>query len=83
MLINIALFSSLLYADGSVAYKKCSSCHGINGEKAALGKSKILKDTVKVLGAAGSTENVPLMLGKIQVKLGKSKEELDKIIADL
>ena len=36
LLINIALFSSLLYADGSVAYKKCSSCHGINGEKAAL-----------------------------------------------
>ena len=47
MLINIALFSSLLYADGSVAYKKCSSCHGINGEKVALGKSKILKDMTK------------------------------------
>jgi len=47
LLINIALFSSLLYADGAVAYKKCSSCHGANGEKAALGKSKILKDMTK------------------------------------
>ena len=47
MLINIALFSSLLYADGSVAYKKCSRCHGINGEKIGLGKSKILKDMTK------------------------------------
>lgn len=47
LLIYIALCSSLLYADGSVAYKKCSSCHGINGEKVALGKSKILKDMTK------------------------------------
>ena len=47
LLINIALFSSLLYADGSVAYKKSSSCHGINAEKAALGKSKILTDMTK------------------------------------
>jgi tetratricopeptide (TPR) repeat protein len=30
-------------------------------------QGKILKDTVKVIGAAGSTENVPLMLGKVQV----------------
>jgi len=28
-------------------YAKCISCHGINGEKAALGKSKIIKDMTK------------------------------------
>jgi predicted aspartyl protease/Tfp pilus assembly protein PilF len=30
-------------------------------------ESKILKDTVKVIGAAGATENVQLMLGKVQI----------------
>ncbi|MBI4854628.1 MAG: aspartyl protease family protein [Acidobacteria bacterium] len=30
-------------------------------------ESKILKDTVKVIGAAGFTENVKLMLGKVQI----------------
>ena len=47
LLIKIALFSSLLYADGATAYKKCASCHGNNGEKVALGKSKIIKDMTK------------------------------------
>ncbi len=28
-------------------YAKCASCHGANGEKVALGKSKIIKDMTK------------------------------------
>lgn len=28
-------------------YTKCAGCHGANGEKAALGKSKIIKDMTK------------------------------------
>lgn len=28
-------------------YAKCVSCHGANGEKVALGKSKIIKDMTK------------------------------------
>jgi cytochrome c553 len=28
-------------------YAKCAPCHGANGEKAALGKSKIIKDLTK------------------------------------
>ncbi len=28
-------------------YAKCVGCHGANGEKAALGKSKIIKDMTK------------------------------------
>ena len=28
-------------------YEKCVACHGANGEKAALGKSKIIKDMSK------------------------------------
>lgn len=38
---------SLLAADGAALYKKCAGCHGANGEKAALGKSKIIKDLSK------------------------------------
>ena len=36
------LGSTSLLADGSSLYKKCAGCHGMNGEKAALGKSKII-----------------------------------------
>lgn len=28
-------------------YTKCVTCHGLNGEKVALGKSKIIKDMSK------------------------------------
>jgi len=29
--------------DGAVVYKACSTCHGANAEKSALGKSKIIQ----------------------------------------
>jgi cytochrome c len=35
--------TSLLAADGAGLYKKCQGCHGVNAEKAALGKSQIIK----------------------------------------
>jgi cytochrome c553 len=34
--------SSLLAADGAALYKKCTACHGVNGEKKALGKSQVI-----------------------------------------
>jgi len=37
--------SSSLFAEPS--YQKCVACHGANGEKVALGKSKIIKDMTK------------------------------------
>lgn len=37
-------FTTFAFAD---AYTKCVACHGANGEKVALGKSKILKDMTK------------------------------------
>jgi cytochrome c553 len=30
--------------EGADLYKKCATCHGVHGEKSALGKSKIIKD---------------------------------------
>lgn len=40
----LALASTASFGD---AYSKCIGCHGANGEKVALGKSKIMKDMTK------------------------------------
>lgn len=42
-----AALSTSLMADGAALYTKCASCHGASGEKAALGKSKVIKDMSK------------------------------------
>lgn len=46
---KIIVAASLLTACVAFAnpYAKCVSCHGANGEKAALGKSKVIKDMTK------------------------------------
>ncbi|MGB1227522.1 MAG: c-type cytochrome [Poseidonibacter sp.] len=46
---KIIIAASLLTACVAFAnpYAKCAGCHGANGEKAALGKSKIIKDMSK------------------------------------
>ena len=46
---KIVIAASLLTACVAFAnpYAKCVACHGANGEKAALGKSKIIKDMTK------------------------------------
>lgn len=41
--LSFALLATPLMADEAALYKKCGGCHGDNGEKAALGKSKIIK----------------------------------------
>ncbi len=35
--------TSLFASNGASLYKACAGCHGINGEKKALGKSEIIK----------------------------------------
>lgn len=45
MVILSALLASTLFS--ADLYTKCVSCHGANGEKVALGKSKIIKDMTK------------------------------------
>ncbi len=43
-----ALFTTVSFAaDGESLYGKCAACHGANGEKVALGKSKVIKDMSK------------------------------------
>ena len=42
--LAIAAGMSLYAAEGAQVFAKCVGCHGIKGEKAALGKSKIISD---------------------------------------
>jgi len=45
---KIILLSSLLAVVALAnPYAKCAGCHGANGEKSALGKSKVIKDMTK------------------------------------
>ena len=41
------LACSISLANATSLYTKCVVCHGANGEKVALGKSKIIKDMTK------------------------------------
>jgi cytochrome c553 len=45
IILATTLLACSLFA--SEAYKKCAGCHGANGEKVALGKSKVIKDLSK------------------------------------
>lgn len=51
ILAGVALLAStsIFAADGASLYKTCAACHGLNGEKPALGKSQVIKgwDVVK------------------------------------
>ena len=43
----ILLTSILACAAFAAPYDKCVACHGANGEKVAMGKSKVLSDMTK------------------------------------
>ena len=43
-LISLGFVNAHAAEDGAALYKKCAACHGAAGEKAAVGKSKIIKD---------------------------------------
>ena len=42
LVIAGAIIGSSAMADGATLYQKCAGCHGMNGEKVALGKSKVI-----------------------------------------
>lgn len=43
----ITLSSMVMASDGAALYKKCVACHGVNGEKPALGKSLVINKMTK------------------------------------
>lgn len=74
--------------DAQKAYSKCIACHGKNGEKVALGKSKIIKDMTKedfVASLKGYQDGTyggamkSIMVGNVK---GMSEDEF-KAMADL
>jgi len=62
----------LMAADGAALFKKCAACHGVHGEKKALGKSAVIQGTdvaEKLAGYKAGTLNVhgmgALMKGQV------------------
>lgn len=47
VLLALVWAVGLSAADLAATAKKCAACHGVNGEKKALNKSKIIKDLSK------------------------------------
>ncbi len=45
VILTLMFMSTIMMAsDGADLYNKCSSCHGVMGDKKALGKSKIINE---------------------------------------
>ena len=44
LLLILSITTLLSASDGAGLFKKCASCHGANGEKHALNKSKIISE---------------------------------------
>jgi len=42
LLLALMIGAALNAADGAALFKKCTACHGMQGEKHAMGKSKII-----------------------------------------
>lgn len=87
-LLFLGLVAGVLTSQGLFAeplYQKCITCHGAQGEKVALGKSKIIKDMSKedfiasMKGYQDGTYGGPMkavMLGQVK---GLSDADIQKI----
>lgn len=74
ILIGALAITASLFAAPAADYKKCVSCHGVIGDKSALGKSKKLTDmsqdeiTIALKGYKNGTYGGPmkgLMKGQV------------------
>lgn len=88
----VVLASHSVAADGAALYKKCASCHGISGEKSALGKSKIiasmsLEENIAALkGYKDGTYGGPmkaLMKGQVGNYTDEEIEAVSKYVTEL
>lgn len=44
LVLATAILGTSVMADGAALYKKCAGCHGMDGAKVALGKSKKISE---------------------------------------
>jgi len=86
------LGSTSVMASGENIYKKCAGCHGVNAEKKALGKSKIVSEmsekeiTIALKGYRDSSyggKMKGLMKGQVAKLDDAQIESLSKYIATL
>lgn len=47
LLMILGITAILGASEGAALFKKCAACHGVDGEKKALGKSKVIKELDK------------------------------------
>ena len=83
--------TTLMAADGATLFKKCAGCHGMHGEKKALGKSEVIKGwpkekTVEALkGYKAGTRNVhgmgALMKGQVAALSDADMEAIAEYIS--
>lgn len=85
ILMILGITAVLAAADGSALFKKCAACHGANGEKHALGKSKVINTMSKeeiataLSGYQDGSYGGPmkaLMKGQVT---GLNKEDIDTL----
>jgi cytochrome c553 len=87
LLMILGITTLLAAADGAALFQKCTSCHGVNGEKNALNKSRIINEMSKdeIASAlkgykSGSYGGAMKALMKGQVA-AYSDEEIDAVAA--
>ena len=79
---------TLVAADGAALYKKCAGCHGLHGEKKALGKSAVIKGwpkekTIEALkGYKAGTRNVHGMGGLMKGQVASLSDADIEAIAE-
>ncbi len=93
LLAILGLSAILGAAEGAALYQKCASCHGANGEKAALGKSEVIagwssEKTLEALkGYKAGTRNTKgmgaLMKGQTAARSEGDMQALSAYIAKL
>jgi len=88
LLALLGLTLALSAADGGALYQKCGACHGLKGEKAALGKSEVINGwsadkTLEALkGYKAGTRNIHGMGAIMKGQMATLSDGDMKVLAD-
>ncbi len=88
LIVILGLTAMLGAADGAALYQKCAACHGLKGEKAALGKSEViagwgsLKTLDALKGYKAGTRNTKGMGALMKGQTAALSDADMKVLAD-
>lgn len=88
LLALLGLTVMLSASDGGALYQKCGACHGLKGEKAALGKSEVIsgwssdKTLDALKGYKAGTRNVHGMGAMMKGQVASMSDADMKALAD-